>query len=214
MPPDLAELIRSGRLRKGLNLEALAEQAGVSRTTVHHLERGGTHRPRASTLSRLAAVLDIDPDQMAEGWQPPSPLAESAASSSPSDKLPSADRTPASPSPTAMRHPAEAFDWSTNSVLRELLAESPDQYPDVTPDEWQELASQFGVGGALTRAGLDQAIEQLRADRETVTQLRILLQTHLRDSTRQLIDALYRSLLVTPETVSSGRTPPSLGGTP
>src|SRR5690349_21428068 len=62
--PQVAELIRTGRLRKGLNLSDLAEQAGVSRTTLHQLERGAIQTPQAKTLSRIAAVLELPPEQM------------------------------------------------------------------------------------------------------------------------------------------------------
>jgi transcriptional regulator with XRE-family HTH domain len=57
----ISGLLRAGRIRKGWKQADLAEQAGVSRTTLIHLERGAVQEPRASTLNKLAQALELDP---------------------------------------------------------------------------------------------------------------------------------------------------------
>lgn len=69
---DLGAWLKAQRLRLGLRQTTLAEQAGVSRTTVAILEAGGrTVRgrwehpsPDVETVSRLAVALDVDRDEL------------------------------------------------------------------------------------------------------------------------------------------------------
>lgn len=197
MPPAIADLIRSGRLRKGLNQEDLAQRAGVSRTTLHHLERGAIHKPRASTLSRLATVLEISPDELAVGWQP------------------CGDDPPAAPGLLEILSEQTAFDQAafdavTNPLLAEVCAAEPQHFRGFSSADWEELASQVGVGGGLTREGVIDAAARLQTDKETVARLRLILQTHLRDPARQLIDALYQSVAIDPPAVQgTGTSPPT-----
>ncbi|MBI1346976.1 helix-turn-helix domain-containing protein [bacterium] len=177
MPPGIADLIRTGRIRKGLNQEDLAQKSGVSRTTLHHIERG-THKPRASTLSRLAKTLEIDPQSLAEGWEKET-VSDSVNHSQDRER---AERS--------------AFDWSTNLALAAARERAPERFLDFNDDDWDSLASQVGVGGGLTLDGVYKAAEQIRHDRETLARLRLVLQTHLREPARNLIDALYQSVVV------------------
>ncbi len=180
MPPAIAELIRTGRLRKGLNQEDLAQRAGVSRTTLHHLERGAVHKPRASTLSRLATVLEINPDELAVGWQP------------------SEADVPATHPPLEILSEQAVFDGVTNPLIAEVCAAEPQHFRGFSRADWEELASQVGVGGGLTREGVIEAAARLQTDKETLARLRLILQTHLREPAQQLIDALYQAVAITP----------------
>lgn len=71
---DLGAWLKAQRVRLGLRQTTLAEQAGVSRTTVVILEAGGrTVRgrwehpsPDIETMSRLADALDVDRSEFAE----------------------------------------------------------------------------------------------------------------------------------------------------
>jgi transcriptional regulator with XRE-family HTH domain len=174
----IAALIRAGRIRKGWNQATLAQHAGVSRSTLIHLERGTIQDPHAATLAKLAQALELSPEQF----------------------LPSAAWTPTAP-PSSAR--AAAFDRATNPALQAAAELYPDRFADLSPAEWDELASQFGVGGGLTVEGALAAADRLRADRETLDKLRVLLQTHLREPARQVIEALYRAVEVVPRTVAA-----------
>jgi transcriptional regulator with XRE-family HTH domain len=64
--------VREIRQRKLLSQRELAEHAGVSETTIVKLELGAT-RPHPRTLRKIAAVLGISPEEMADlvGTQAP-----------------------------------------------------------------------------------------------------------------------------------------------
>jgi transcriptional regulator with XRE-family HTH domain len=167
MNDAIAALIRSGRLRKGLNQSELAEQAGVSRTTLHQLERGAVQEPRAKTLSRIAAALDLPPESLASS--------ESAT-----------------------------FDRGTNPAVAAARAADPQRLSEA---EWADLAATFGVGGALTAEGVEQLAARSAEDAEILHRLRVVLQTHLREPARRVVDALYQSVQVLPELISPPQSP-------
>ncbi len=169
MPSSLAELIRSGRIRKGWNQAELAEKAGVSRTTLVQLERGTIQEPHAMTLKKVGELLDI-PAEVLAGARP-------------------VDRPAASP-PQVIAEQA-AFDRATNPAVAVMREQLPDRFQQLTATEQDTLISQFGVGGAMTAAGVMQSLERMEADRQTLAQLQIVLQTHLREAARQVIEGLY-----------------------
>ena len=175
-PSDaIAALIRAGRIRKGWNQADLAALAGVSRTTLIHLERGTVQDPHATTLNKLAQALDLPAEQLAK-----------SSHHAPRDEHPHAERE------------GYTFDLATNPALAEAAERDPDRFRGFTPADWQDLASHFGVGGGLTVAGALAAADRLQTDKATLHKLRLVLQTHLREPAQQLIDALYRSVEVTP----------------
>lgn len=47
------------RESKGLSVSKLAEESGVTRQTIHSLEREDNHSARTSTLKCLAEALDV-----------------------------------------------------------------------------------------------------------------------------------------------------------
>jgi transcriptional regulator with XRE-family HTH domain len=164
-PPDsVAALIRAGRIRKGWKQSDLAEYAGVSRTTLIHLERGTVQDPHATTLNKLAQALELPAEQLTVA----------------------ATRT----------LPAVVFDRATNPALADAAERFPERFRHLTAADWHDLAGQFGVGGGLTVDGALAAVDRLHADRDTLHKLRVVLQTHLREPARQLIDALFQSVEV------------------
>jgi transcriptional regulator with XRE-family HTH domain len=75
----LAARIRIHRLRTGWSLEELAERAGVSRSTLHHLEHGTTQHPRLLTLHRLAKAFGVEVEMLAppgDAWESDGPGSE------------------------------------------------------------------------------------------------------------------------------------------
>lgn len=193
MPPQIADLIREGRLRKGMNQDDLARRAGVSRTTLHHLERGAVQKPRASTLARIAATLEIPFEEFARLW-------ESGTTSPAAPGVSTANADSDGRPPASGFNPAAAFDFQTNPQLSAYRDQHRDQCADLSMSDWQQLSSQFGVGGGLTEAGAELAIDRLRADRATVSRLQLVLQTHLRDIAEKLVTALYESVAISEQT--------------
>lgn len=51
------------RKRRLLTQRELAERAGMTEATINRIERG-VHEPRISTVRRLAAALDVDPEEL------------------------------------------------------------------------------------------------------------------------------------------------------
>ncbi len=195
MNDTIAALVRAGRLRKGLKQEELADRAGISRTTLVHLERGGTPKPRASTLSRVASVLELDPETLAKEWGSRSQTLSSAP--------------PAAVSPLEWLREQRDFDQRTNPALEAAFERQPSSFQGFTDADWACLASQMGVGGGLTVEGAIAAAERIQADRETIARLQVVLQTHLREPARELIRALYQSVVITPGS-PGGRTSETL----
>lgn len=59
--------LREWRQRRLLTQVELAERIGVSVGTINRIERG-VHRPRLSTIRRLAEALDLSPDDLVD-WE-------------------------------------------------------------------------------------------------------------------------------------------------
>lgn len=69
--------LREARLRRMLTLRELAEQTGVGFDTISRIETGN-QRPRISTLRKLAAALEVDPETLIE-WDRTTPETGKAA---------------------------------------------------------------------------------------------------------------------------------------
>ena len=62
----LGRRLRGHRIRTYISQEDLADRAGLHRTEISLLERGG-RVPRVDTLLRLAAALDVEPEELLRG---------------------------------------------------------------------------------------------------------------------------------------------------
>lgn len=188
----LGARIREARRGRGLTREALAKRAGVSRTTLHHLEAGRTTRPRADTLGRIAAALELASAEL------------HALSDAVSEGVATED-------PDA----AGAFDRATNTAIHHVHEESPELFAGWEREDWDALYSTFGTGGELTAEGTRREAERINRQRETVDRLRIVLETHLADVAERMIGTLYEMVAVSTGTanvqVRSGSGPGDIG---
>lgn len=164
---SLAERVRRECLRRGWDISELAERAQVSRTTLYHLEKGHTQRIRASTIRAIADALGVSVEHLLTGQD-----AEAG-------------------SRRAERGPRE-FDRATNPAVADVARERPAVFQGWSDDDWDELYSQFGVGGQLTPLGVLSAAESINEKRETIRKLHVVLDTHLKDVAREMIDTFYR----------------------
>ena len=170
-----AMVIRRLCVRKGLPLGELARRAGVSRTTLYHLANGTTARPHASTLARIADVLEVDPrllDGAEEGGQP-------------------ASSSRAWPGGSAIVDRQLAFRRSTNAVVQDVYREQGVMFEGWSPDEWAELYSAVGTGGPLSRDGVVQTAEHINRKRRVIHKLQLVLETHLREAACEVIETLF-----------------------
>ena len=128
----VAEAIQRHRLQKGWDQGDLARRAGVSRTTLYSLERGGTRSPRATTLARLAKALDVTVEDLL-----------------PAVVSPDAIRRPHLDSPDS---PAtgrqQDFDRCTNPLVSDVERDSPELFSGWSDTDLYEMYSTCGVGGA------------------------------------------------------------------
>ncbi len=169
---NFPERVRFERMNRGWDVSELERRSGVGRTTLYHLEKGHTRRVRSSTIAAIARAFDIEVDQLL----------------APGHAAPAADR----------RRAAAEFDRATNPAVEEVARERPDVFEGWTADDWEEINSQFGVGGQLTPLGALKAAEEINEKRETIRQLQVVLETHLRDVAREVIETFYRMVLATP----------------
>lgn len=177
-PGDLAKLIgariRAACRRRGWDAARLAQEAGISRTTLYHLEHGATERPRISTVSKVAAALEIPVERL---WnpQPEEPPRLTAERNSATER----DRQ-------------RQFDRVTNTTVDAVRRDSPELFADWSTEEWDELYSEFGTGGQLSREGVVVAAQRMNRKRQTIQQLHVVLETHLHDVATNVIETLYR----------------------
>lgn len=173
---SLAVRLQAFRMRKGWNMDRLSEVAGVSRTTVYHLERGDIAKPRASTLYKLAVALEIDPHELSP------------------DAMPFDAGTPGWPPEDERRQddPRARFDLRTNTCIKAAYRGAAAHFTGWSQQEWDELYSTFGVGGPLTEQGVLEIARKINRKRETIHQLQVVLETHHADVAAGLIANLYR----------------------
>lgn len=77
-PASLAQTIRRHRERAGLSQQALAKKIGVPASTVMRLERGDIAAPDPDKLERLAAALQIEPEELFAQYPAPEKLPDMA----------------------------------------------------------------------------------------------------------------------------------------
>ncbi len=173
-PHNLSVRLRAFRVRKGWNMDRLARAAGVSRTTVYHLERGDISQPRASTLYKLAVALEVAPQEL-----------ESASATTAA--APESDR----PSDAGTSEKRLIFDRATNSRIKKAYSASPAVFEDWTDHEWEELYSTFGVGGAPNEHGVLAIAGKINRKREILQKLRVILETHHAEIAAGLVENLF-----------------------
>lgn len=172
----LSGRIQDLRVARGWGIDALARRASLSRTTVHNLERGHTPNPRAATLKKLAEAFGISVSALLG-----EPSSAVAADSDPQTHI----------SVRGDESGQRQFDRHTNPVVDEARAERPRLFMGWSNDNWDELYSEFGVGGPLTFEGVVQAAEAINRKRETLRQLSVVLDTDLGEVAARLIATLH-----------------------
>ncbi|MGQ0633054.1 MAG: helix-turn-helix domain-containing protein [Planctomycetaceae bacterium] len=220
---SLGAQLQALRLGRGWNMDRVAAAAGISRTTLFHLERDAIRRPRASTLHKLALALEVPVERFTPRAPGRAPVASErrgrrvavgAIEAFAAENAPATDggdiperlasrRLPqvangASNGDSHALDAGRAFDRATNPVVTAIAGEQPQLFVGWTLDEWDELYSQFGVGGPLSEQGVLTAAARINRHRETVYRLRIVLQTHLAQVADGLIETLYRQVCAGP----------------
>lgn len=84
-----------------------------------------------------------------------------------------------------------AFDLATNPAIGAAVEAYETLFEDWSPHDFGELASRVGVGGALTEEGILEAARLMNTNRETVEQVRAILESDQADLLRGIVDALH-----------------------
>jgi len=184
------------RLRRGWTREELARKAGVSRTTLFYLERGGTQHPRLSTLKRLAETLDLDfhrlMDESLATVGEPSPQNFVDPWSPSFDQVADSDQlTVSGPFGNSQR-----FDRETNPFVAQVVSETPALFQGFTESDWNELYSCMGMGGALTPHGVRDQAARIARKKQLVRKLEVLLETHYSEVAAALLETLFRQIQI------------------
>lgn len=86
----------------------------------------------------------------------------------------------------------KSIDLSNSPVIATIVKTHPSLFAQWTDEDFEELASNVGVGGAMTEEGAIKIAEQMNVDRELVRKLRIVLQTHERDLIETMLNKMYQ----------------------
>ncbi|MCA9240889.1 MAG: helix-turn-helix transcriptional regulator [Planctomycetales bacterium] len=86
---------------------------------------------------------------------------------------------------------AEAFDAATNPLVAQAIQHEPQRFAGWRWEDFAELTSRFGVGGALTAAGVRAQSDQINHRRELLRHLRIVLESREAPLLESLIELLY-----------------------
>jgi len=209
----LGERLRLLRLQKGWNMDRLAAAAGISRTTLHYLERDETPNPHAATLNKIARALSIAPESLTSDSPPlrkggQGGADEDFSAAANTDELHSSvelatnvDSVPSDPPcPPFLRggENVREFDRATNPIVAHVADKEPAIFAGWTARDWDALYSTFVTGGALNENGVRAYAAKINRHRETLHRLHILLETHLADVATDLVDSLYRQVAVRP----------------
>lgn len=101
---------------------------------------------------------------------------------------------------------AAAFDRRTNPAVLELAEQHPAIFAGLADEDWDELHSVFGTGGALSEEGVLTQARRLKTRRELLRQLEVVLETHLAEAATAMIESLYQRVVVPSD---SGQDRPS-----
>lgn len=90
----------------------------------------------------------------------------------------------------------EAFDRATNPAVAEAIDREPHLFSDWTIDDFDELCSRFGSGGALTVDGALLAARDMNRKRAALEQVAIILESGEADLMYAMIETLARRVIM------------------
>jgi transcriptional regulator with XRE-family HTH domain len=96
-----------------------------------------------------------------------------------------------------------AFNQATNPLVEEVVVANEVLFDSWNQADFDELHSQFGVGGALNEAGVLAAAEAINAKRALLRQVSVILETHEADLLADFVKLLYRRVTITSPAVDS-----------
>lgn len=161
----------------GISQTELSQRSGVSRSTLYQLAQGKTATPHAETAHRLASALGVSVESLFE-----------------SNAIDEENEPPQS----STDQPTSQYDRLTNPQVDIIRQQEPSLFSHWSRQDWDEIYSCFGVGGALTPEGVKIEAARINEKRELLRKVEVILETHLRETTVQVIQSLYDSVVIHP----------------
>lgn len=91
---------------------------------------------------------------------------------------------------------AAEFDLATNPMVRQLQQSHPELVAGWSTEDFAQLASHFGVGGELTEQGAVEEARRMNANREVLSQARVILETTHANLLSEFVELLYERVTV------------------
>jgi transcriptional regulator with XRE-family HTH domain len=88
------------------------------------------------------------------------------------------------------------FDRRTNPIVDEVIAKHPHWFDGWMPDDFDDLYSRFGTGGALTWDGVVASVRTINLRREMSTKVALLLETGESDVLVGMINLMYGKVIL------------------
>lgn len=92
----------------------------------------------------------------------------------------------------------EAFDAATNPLVAQAIHDEPQRFDGWRWEDFAELTSRFGVGGALTAEGVREQADRINHRRQLMRRARIVLESRDAPLLESLIELLYQRVTQTP----------------
>jgi len=156
----------------GMSQQSLAQKAEISRTLFSNLKNGKTNWPHPETLKKIADVFEMSCGELC-------------------------DFSSVHPAEEPWNAPSEESrltDRKTNPIIAEVVRDFPELFQGWRQEDWDEIYSCFGVGGALSEEGVKQVAMQIDKKRELLRRVSILFETGHHDKLVNFIDDLYQSV--------------------
>lgn len=87
------------------------------------------------------------------------------------------------------------FDRATNPVVEQVVEECPELFRHWTEADFDELSSQTGVGGGLTRTGALEAAAHINRKRHLHEKLELLLETTYGNLVCEMLELMYERMV-------------------
>ncbi len=96
--------------------------------------------------------------------------------------------------PSVLAH--RLFDRRTNPVVEQVTLDYPHLFESWREDDFDELYSHFGSGGALTTEGAMRIVREMNHRRAIHDKVAVILQSGQCEVLASVVDAFYRSVIV------------------
>lgn len=185
-PNKLWRTIELLSMQQGLSVTKLSQIAGVSRNTLAKIESGETRQPQWQTIAKLANALATSVATLQAAMQVAMQEEHDVH-----DPTRMADIT----FPATYDH--NVYDiWQTYPAIAEMKTSQPALFAEWSSGDWLELASEYGVGGALTPEGVLHAAEHINRRKQVFHQLAVIMESDLGDVAAQMIEVMYHKIQV------------------